>query len=375
MYNTLTKIAITGGPCSGKTTGLAKISSDLSDKGYEVIIVPEAATFIKNCGIKISDEHLSGYEFEKILFEFQFFLEKLFEEEYAEKLKDKDVIIVCDRGIVDGKAYLKDNEYIKLLNELVYDEIAVRDSYDAVFHLKTVADGKEKFYTCSNNEARTETAEEARQADKRTLNAWIGHPHLRVIDNSTDFDGKIDRLMAEIYAFLGLPVPIEAERKYLILMPNLNTLIEKYNAVKSEIVQVYLKCDNENEEVRIRQRGEAGSYTYYLTKKIRRDDMSRYEIEEKISKDRYLSLLMDVDTNKNIVRKTRYCFMYENQYFELDIYPFSDDKAILEIELTDETKEVILPKEIFVIKEVTDDDNFKNSNIAKDTSVFFNELF
>ena len=364
------KIVLTGGPCSGKTTGLARISSSLSDKKYEIIIVPEAATLIKNSGIKIGEEFVSGYEFEEMLFKFQLFIERLYEEMYAKKLEDKDVIIVCDRGIVDGRAYLTEEEYIKLLNKLGYDEIKARDSYDAVFHLKTVADGKEEFYTCENNEAREENAEEAREADKRTLNAWMGHPHLRVIDNSTDFDGKIDRLMAEIYSFLGLPVPIESERKYLVEMPDLDILKEKYFAVKSEIVQVYLKSENINEEVRIRQRGQNDSYTYYLTKKIKRNDMSRYEIEEKISKDRYLSLLMEADTSKNIIRKTRYCFIYENQYFELDIYPFSKDKAILEIELTDETREVILPKEISIIKEVTDDDNFKNSNIARNVSIF-----
>lgn len=374
MYKSLTKIAITGGPCSGKTTGLAKISFGLSDKGYEVIIVPEAATLIKSSGIKIDEGHISGYEFEAMLFKLQLFIEQLYED-YAFQLNDKNVIIVCDRGIVDGKAYLEEGEYPKLLQELEIDEIEIRDSYDAVFHLKTVADGKEELYTCENNEARDENAEEARQADKRTLNAWMGHPHLRVIDNSTDFDGKIARLMSEIYSYLGLPVPLEIEKKFLICMPDLDELKQKYNAVKSEIIQVYLKSQNNNEELRIRQRGENGSYTYYLTKKIKRDDMSRYEIEEKISKDRYLSLLMDADTSKNIIRKTRYCFMYENQYFELDLYPFSSDKAILEIELTDETKEIILPKEFFVIKEVTDDDKFKNSNIAKDNSVFFNELF
>lgn len=374
MYKSLTKVAITGGPCSGKTTGLAKISLGLSDKGFEVIIVPEAATLIKNSGIKIGENHISGYEFEEMLFKLQLFVEQLYED-YAKKLNGKDVIIVCDRGIVDGKAYLTEEEYPKLLKELVLDGIAIRDSYDAVFHLKTVADGKEEFYTCENNEARNENAEEAREADKRTLNAWIGHPHLRVIDNSTDFDGKIDRLMSEIYSFLGLPVPLEIEKKFLICMPNLDELKQKYSAVKSEIIQVYLKSKNKNEEIRIRQRGENGSYTYYLTKKIKRDDMSRYEIEEKISKDRYLSLLMEADTERNIVRKTRYCFMYQNQYFELDSYPFSNDKAILEIELTDKTKEVILPDEIFVIKEVTDDEKFKNSNIARDNSVFFNELF
>ena len=71
------------------------------------------------------------------------FLEGLYEE-YAEKLTDKNVIILCDRGIVDGKAYLAEREYSKFLKELGLDEIEVRDSYDAVFHLKTVADGKEE---------------------------------------------------------------------------------------------------------------------------------------------------------------------------------------------------------------------------------------
>jgi len=373
MYKTLTKIAITGGPCGGKTSGLAKVSSGLSDKGYEVIVVPEAATLLKNAGIKIGEGFLSGREFEHILFKQQAFLENLFEQ-YAEHLNGKDVIIVCDRGIVDGKAYLQSEaEYESILKELNLNPIEVRDSYDAVFHLKTVADGKEEYYTCENNEAREEkTSEEARIADRKTLKAWIGHPHFRVIDNSTDFEGKMSRLMSEIYSFLGLPTPVEVERKYLIKMPNLNDILIKYNAVKSDIVQVYLVSKNDNEEVRIRQRGGNGSYTYYLTKKIKRDDMSRYEIEEKISKEKYLELLMQADINMGIIRKTRYCFVYENQYFEMDIYPFCTDKAILEIELTDKNNKVIIPNDISVIREVTDDDNFKNANIAKNKEILIN---
>ena len=57
--------------------------------------------------------------------------------------------------------------------------------------------------------------------------------------------------------------------------------------------------------------------------------------------------------------------MFENQYFEIDIYPFWSDKAILEIELSDENAKIVFPKEIKVIKEVTDDDSFKNASLAK----------
>ena len=64
------------------------------------------------------------------------------------------------------------------------------------------------------------------------------------------------------------------------------------------------------------------------------------------------------------IRKTRYCLTYESQYFEIDVYPFWKDKAIVEIELNDENTDIIFPEFIKVIKEVTDDDSFKNASLA-----------
>ena len=47
------------------------------------------------------------------------------------------------------------------------------------------------------------------------------------------------------------------------------------------------------------------------------------------------------------------------------VYPFWDDKDIAEIELNDENARIVFPKQIKVIKEVTDDDSFKNASLAK----------
>jgi hypothetical protein len=44
-----------------------------------------------------------------------------------------------------------------------------------VIHLKTAADGAEKYYDLASNEARYETASEAIATDHRIHNAWIGH--------------------------------------------------------------------------------------------------------------------------------------------------------------------------------------------------------
>ena len=51
-------------------------------------------------------------------------------------------------------------------------------------------------------------------------------------------------------------------------------------------------------------------------------------------------MLMDADTTKRQIRKTRYCLTYSGQYFEIDVYPFWKDRAIAEIELSDENAEV-----------------------------------
>ena len=74
---------------------------------------------------------------------------------------------------------------------------------------------------------------------------------------------------------------------------------------------------------------------------------------------------MLADTTKRQIRKTRYCLTYENQYFEIDVYPFWSDKAIAEIEMSDEHTEIVFPNQIKVIKEVTDDDSFRNASLAQ----------
>ncbi len=130
-----------------------------------------------------------------------------------------------------------------------------------------------------------------------------------------------------------------------------------------EIVQTYLKSDN-GDEVRVRQRGYDGNYIYFQTIKRRVSDIKRIEIERRLSEREYLKLLMNTDTTKRQIRKDRYCLTYDNQYFEIDIYPFWKDKAIAEIELSDENAEVRFPKEIKKIDEVTNNEAYKNASLA-----------
>ena len=358
----IAKIVITGGPCAGKSTAMIWIQEHFEKQGYGVLFIPECATELILGGVSGWTME-SNFEFELAILKMQQQKEKIFDE-CAKKLFAKDkVLIVCDRGFLDCKAYMEDYEFREAMQVLGMEENAVRDSYDGVFHLVSVAKDAPQFYTHETNKARFETLEEAIENDTKTLNAWMGHPHLRIVDNSTDFEGKMRRLLKEISCLLGEPVPYEIERKFLVKLPDLEMLEKENNCKKVEIIQTYLQSTED--EVRVRQRGFNGGYTYTKTVKKNIEGMKRVEYEERISQQEYLNLLMEADTTKKQIRKTRYCFVFNNQYFELDVYPFWKNKALLEIELDDENKGVEMPEFIKVIKEVTDEEEYKNSQLAK----------
>ena len=358
----ITKIVITGGPCAGKSTALSWIQNAFTQKGYQVLIVPETATELIlggvapwTCGTNL--------DFQKCQMELQLEKEKLFEQA-ATSMDSKKILIVCDRGALDNKAYMTPTEFSAVLNSLGKNEIELRDGYNAVFHLVSAAKGAESFYTTANNNARTEDLKQAAALDDKIIESWTGHPHFRIIDNQVDFEQKMKNLITEITSYLGEPLPYEIERKFVIEYPDINWLENIPNCKKVEIIQTYLKSLNKDEEIRIRQRGLEGNYIYTKTTKRKVNNMKRVEIEKRLSKDEYLKLMMDADTTKRQIRKTRYCLMYKNQYIEIDTYPFWKDIAIAEVELNDENQKIELPKKLNVLKEVTNDEKYKNAQLA-----------
>ena len=358
----ISKIVITGGPCAGKTTGMSWIQNAFTERGYMVLFIPEIATELISGGVAPWTCGSNG-EYQKCQLKLQMEKEKVFE--YAARTMDSEkILIVCDRGALDNKAYMTDAEFAVAANYVGANEVELRDGYDAVFHLVTAAKGAQKFYTTANNTARTETPEEAAALDDKLIAAWTGHPHLRIIDNAEGFEEKMKCLIKEIALFLGEPEPYEIERKYLIEYPEISALEALPNCEKVEIIQTYLQADHDD-EVRIRQRGSRGNYIYFETRKKTISGLKRIEIERRLTKDEYLERLMDADPTRMPIWKDRYCLADGNQYFEIDIYPFWNDQAILEIELSDPEEEIRFPKMLKVIREVTEDEAYKNASLAK----------
>ncbi len=360
----ITKIVITGGPCGGKSTAMSWIQNSFTERGYTVLFIPETASeFIKGgvapwtCGTNL--------DYQKCQMELQLKKEALFERAAASMDgKTEKILIVCDRGALDNRAYMTDADFNEVLEHVGTNMVELRDGYDAVFHLVTAAKGAAEYYTTENNTARTEGIREAAALDDKIISAWTGHPHFRIIDNSTDFEDKMKKLISEILTFLGEPEPYEIERKYLIEYPDTEVLESNPQCSKVEIIQTYLRSA-EDEEVRVRQRGLDGNYIYFKTTKKKISGIRRIEMEKRLSQKEYLTLLMDADTTRRPVRKTRYCLNHDGQYLEIDIYPFWNDKAIVEIELSDEDQDVSFPDYLHVIREVTGEEEYKNSSLAR----------
>lgn len=356
----ITKIVLTGGPCAGKTTALARVVDHFSNMGFQVFTVPDAAKMFAQSGIDFMiDDKALFLESERQLMEFQIELEDRFER-IAEHI-DRPVLIVCDRGTMDLRAYLKEDMWESLLDAMGMSVVALRDArYAAVIHMATAAKGAERFYTLANNAARAETPELARDIDDRLMRAWTGHPHLRVIGNDCTLDEKMNRVLKEISHVLGVPQPIEIERKYLV-----DVIAEIPNGNVCEIRQTYLK-PVDGLERRLRMRGENCHNVYFLTTKKRLAVDRSYEYESRISKDQYNHLIQEANPAKRTIVKHRCCFLWENQYFELD--EFKEPRLehhLLEIEDAENAAAVKIPPFVKVIKDVTGDPNYSNSNIAK----------
>lgn len=363
----LGKIVLTGGPCAGKTTALSKIEESLVDKGYKVFIVSESATEMIKGGIRpFGSQAVDIYQFQKLIMEYQLGKEKVYEKAVMSLPEDDKCVIIYDRGVIDNKAYIGQNKFSQLLKEMNLKQIELMDNYDMVIHLVTAADGKAEYYTLANNQARTETVEEAIDLDRRTLNAWSGHSNLKIIDNSTEFEEKLNKVMDCVYGRLGTPVFFRKQKKFTVDINNSSLeFLENEECIKIEIEQIYLDNPSMKDvyEERIRKRTFDGESTYYLTVQSKeKDGLSKVVTEKKISEKEY-NKFKSRYAIKNIVHKTRYNFTRDKQYYRLDLFKDSD-LAILEVEPSKENEKITFPKELKILKEVTDDPDYQNIKIT-----------
>ena len=157
---------------------------------------------------------------------------------------------------------------------------------------------------------------------------------------------------------------LEIERKFLIRKPDKKWL--ETEAEGWDMVQTYLIKDGSGLNSRVRKSSGKGGSVFTHTQKRHISAMSREEYEREISEEEYNKLLLTADPKRRTIEKRRYVLMYKDQRFEIDLFPFWSDRAIMEIELEREDQAVDFPPEINIIREVTEDRRYTNSSLARE---------
>jgi len=150
----------------------------------------------------------------------------------------------------------------------------------------------------------------------------------------------------------------EIERKWLINEFPANLVSSN---LSSKINQMYLEVSNENDEVRLRKKGDR----YFLTVK-KGEGLEREETQIEIPFETYNSLSC-LQVCKNKIRKTRYEIKDGSNIIELDFYEGNLERLVtaeVEFGSIEESKSYNPPE--WFGKEITEEKKYKNKNLARD---------
>ena len=158
-------------------------------------------------------------------------------------------------------------------------------------------------------------------------------------------------------------LPLEIERKFIIEMPDIAMLLAMEGVRVIHITQTYLAGEGEM-HARVRCSVVDGKPKYTHTSKKAITGMTKIEIEEEITESAYQFYLKEADPARATIYKTRYAILHEGLVYEVDIYPFWEKQAVMEVELPNEAALISPPPYLKIIKEVTENKAYSNRSLA-----------
>lgn len=323
----LYKIALSGGPCAGKTTIMCKIEEYFTALGYKVILIEETATNYITHGMT-KENFPSAYDFQQKIFTLQMTKEDVAGSDALDSGAEK-ILIVCDRGLPDNEGYLSPSDFYRLLrnNNITKQDILLR--YDAIFYLETIAKtDPNKYREICKDTIRTESPEKACEIDEKLLFAWGDHPNFFCEESGKTLEEKTSDILKTLTDLLD-EEPIVEKKRYVIQKPDPTIFDAKKQRIclykVGENDSIYsISSDNSIRYKRIRDKG-----------------------EEYIDGGRAADIIKSCGFSLRKIPFDRYAFFYDDNYMFVDIY---DDLTNATLTVMKKTKgETKLPDGIKVI--------------------------
>ena len=192
----ISKIALTGRPCAGKTESIKFLKQKLEEQGKKVIVVNETSSEVILAGFKWWDNSIPTDVYQNMIFKYQLDKENIILKTIENSNMD-NVVVIFDRGLLDGKAYMDENDYLDMIKKYNFTEDKLYDRYDMVLYLQSVALYiPEKFEY--NNKARTATLSQAKLFDEKVKQVWKKHKNFIEIKAYPKFEEKCESILSII---------------------------------------------------------------------------------------------------------------------------------------------------------------------------------
>lgn len=205
-HGPITKICLTGGPCSGKSAALSMLKPRLQAAGFNCLFAKEGATrILDGCGGY--DPAWAGKP-EHVAMQCAFYDAQIQEEGLMLRmaaLRPGPTVIVFDRGVLDGIAFCSEQQWAEVLTHGRTSQHAILQRYDLVADMQTLAafQGGRAYEwgpDCASNKDRFHDPVQARAAAAEITTAYRAHPQYHAVPATADFDVKIDSLFDIIMA-------------------------------------------------------------------------------------------------------------------------------------------------------------------------------
>lgn len=191
------KIVITGGPCAGKTKSIELLKQYYESNGKNVFIIPETSTEIIRMGFKWWNKSVPVNVYQKLIFKYQLEKENIVLDTIINSNID-NVVVLFDRGLLDGKAYMKSEDYDRMIMDynLSYNDLYNR--YDIVLYLQSVAIKYPELFSDENNELRKSNLLQAINFDKQVKHIWAPHKKFIEIESYISYENKKHAILQKI---------------------------------------------------------------------------------------------------------------------------------------------------------------------------------
>ncbi len=189
------RIVLTGGVAAGKSSMLDRFQEMLADSPIPAVCIRESATTLLAEGY--TPDRFGNTAFQHAVFRRQLKSEN---RAFRRMLPEADkrglpVLLLCDRGLCDGGAYLPPDTFGTICRSMEYSRKRLLGRYQGVLFLDSLTTRAELTYNSQegNSVRLEENRERALLSNERTFAAWGDHPNLVRIPAAVRFSEKAEQ--------------------------------------------------------------------------------------------------------------------------------------------------------------------------------------